>query len=777
MTKLQQLRKGVCMTRCNHESNCPRNKPNPLRLSAATCGLLLAMLALVPLSQAQQVVPCPTATDLLTVPEIASADHHLKAVLTLTDGLRTLWDTGSSRCASQYMRYFAGHSGLQPGPDDPAFAKGDLLPGPTFRAKVGDLVEIAFFNHVNTQDFPNSLDRGEYGTQSGCDITNAGSKSKGSSNVNGDTMPNCLHGSSTANVHFHGTHTTPSTTGDNVLLFIRPVLKVNGGLKPSADVTNSSFGTFFKQCEQSGPPRLWTDMPQDWQNAQQDAITWYDQNTPYQGNPGPLPQNGPLWPVNQQEISQQLWQQYQIVAFPYCFPVPSWGLGSKLKMGQAPGTHWYHAHKHGSTALNVANGMVGAFIIEGDYDTALRNFYKTNPAWDYQEKVLVIQQLSSTLNLTNPLGKGPHTLPIPVLSINGRRSPVIKMRPNQVQIWRFVNGANRDAALFQNFVPQGSPTSCSHQSSKPCVHGKPTAHDGVQFAPANNDPVNTTGTGYKGQAQDASFNIAPGNRADLLVQAPATAGKYDLKVQAGLCRFDCNPQEETLVTVSVEGTAISPGMPFVPIQSFPKLPAFLNDIPASDIYNHRDLVFHDNVPKLEINGKQFNDHIINQAMLLNSSEEWKISNLDATKEHPFHIHINPFQITEVFQPQSPSAKKGGNCYADPLKPETWKTCSNPTQSFVWWDTFAIPASRQDALPTSVCTQLDKCPANIQKYTACTTGSSPTCTVTIPGYFKMRTRFVDFTGQYVLHCHILTHEDRGMMELIEVVPDTTLYSHH
>src|SRR5947208_17147516 len=115
MTKLQQLRKGVCMTRCNHESNHQRNKPNPLRLLAATCGLLLAMLALVPLSQAQQVVPCPTATDLLTVSEIASADHHLKAVLTLTDGMSTICTTCSSRCATQYNGYFAGSSDMHPG--------------------------------------------------------------------------------------------------------------------------------------------------------------------------------------------------------------------------------------------------------------------------------------------------------------------------------------------------------------------------------------------------------------------------------------------------------------------------------------------------------------------------------------------------------------------------------------------------------------------------------------------------------------------------------------
>ena len=55
-------------------------------------------------------------------------------------------------------------------------------------------------------------------------------------------------------------------------------------------------------------------------------------------------------------------------------------------MGQAPGTHWYHAHKHGSTAINVANGMTGAFIIEGKYDDDLNAAYagytlKDNKPW------------------------------------------------------------------------------------------------------------------------------------------------------------------------------------------------------------------------------------------------------------------------------------------------------------------------------------------------------------------------------------------------------------
>ena len=40
---------------------------------------------------------------------------------------------------------------------------------------------------------------------------------------------------------------------------------------------------------------------------------------------------------------------------------------------------------------------------------------------------------------------------------------------------------------------------------------------------------------------------------------------------------------------------------------------------------------------------------------------------------------------------------------------------------------------------------------------------------IPGQdVVIRTRFTDFTGKFVFHCHILNHEDNGMMAVVEVV---------
>ncbi|MCU0306267.1 MAG: multicopper oxidase family protein [Thermoleophilia bacterium] len=38
-----------------------------------------------------------------------------------------------------------------------------------------------------------------------------------------------------------------------------------------------------------------------------------------------------------------------------------------------------------------------------------------------------------------------------------------------------------------------------------------------------------------------------------------------------------------------------------------------------------------------------------------------------------------------------------------------------------------------------------------------------------GTVTMRTRFKDFTGKFVFHCHVLFHEDNGMMSTVQVVP--------
>lgn len=546
-------------------------------------------------------------------------------------------------------------------------------------------------------------------------------------------------------------------------------------------------------------------MPVDWQNTQETFLKQYDKTAPYHGQKGALPPDMQLWPVNQNLLGHGLWPQFQIGAYPYCFRLPKYEPAApkeapKYLMGQSPGTDWYHAHKHGSTALNVANGMTGALIIEGQYDDDLHKFYGN----DLREQVLMIQQLAAVpFPLLNPLhaGGGPGA-PNPIISVNGRLQPVVKMRPGEVQLWRIINGAFRDAVQFKSFNPEGSSQPCSQPGAAgivvPCVTWRQIAQDGVQFAFEN----------YEREGAGSNpFNLASANRADLLVEAPSKTGKYSLIVQQHIADVPPFELPIPLLTVSVEGDPIPNPKGFIQRkEDFPQFPDFLADIPESDIKLQREIVFGP-VHNL-IDGKPFDPNQVNQAMLLNTTEEWTVENQANDKSHPFHIHVNPFQITKLFTPNAPLRNsdglpvkekgknvplyvvntirpqlKPGQCWLNPNDPATFKPCPlqpQPQAPFVWWDTFAIPTGVQVDI-TGDCTnanKVDTCPAKLQPYTQCSSaGGTPVCTEYIPGWFRMRTRFADFTGQYVLHCHILIHEDRGMMQLIEVVPDTTLYTHH
>src|SRR5205823_4670893 len=63
----------------------------------------------------------------------------------------------------------------------------------------------------------------------------------------------------------------------------------------------------------------------------------------------------------------------------------------------------------------------------------------------------------------------------------------------------------------------------------------------------------------------------------------------------------------------------------------------------------------DNAHQHTINGIQFGDQNASVDVVLGAVEEWKVVNstielANGTIDHPLHIHINPFQVTEMFDP-------------------------------------------------------------------------------------------------------------------------------
>jgi FtsP/CotA-like multicopper oxidase with cupredoxin domain len=493
-----------------------------------------------------------------------------------------------------------------------------------------------------------------------------------------------------------------------------------------------------------------------------------------------------LWPVDKAQRDGGAFPQYYVGSFPYCFLLPKYPgteqPANSMVMGQSPGTMWYHAHKHGSTAIDVSNGMLGAFIIEDNspqgYDGFIKGFYlhhpnnrklvgQTTPApnWPILQTTMVVNQFAGTPKFeTGAGGQAP-------FSINGQQIPNVTMYPGEVQMWRIVNGSTI-SGFYLPALPAG-------------FTWRQTAQDGVQFDTFN----------YNSRAERPVF-VAPGNRIDLLVQAPTNAGTtnaFPVMVTQSVSQSGAeNTLTPTTQLMTIVLTGTGPAMPLLP--AMPPRPKFQNDIPANATNApERRLNFNtagqgggSSQHTIAVDGgpqEKFEEGAPLTIAKLGTVEEWRISNTtNGGIDHPFHIHINPFQVVEVFDPNQPlldshghpvvvngaavplyvftTPTHAGQCELKGNDPTTWHPCPTTPSIYskgtnIWWDVFPIP----DA--TTV-------PADL-----------PGAGAVVPGYFLMRTKFVDYNGSFVLHCHILAHEDRGMMLQVNlaVAANMPMMQHH
>jgi FtsP/CotA-like multicopper oxidase with cupredoxin domain len=396
-------------------------------------------------------------------------------------------------------------------------------------------------------------------------------------------------------------------------------------------------------------------------------------------------------------------------------PDSTWQFAFRVPMNQSPGTHWYHPHKHGSVALQVTNGMAGSLIVYGGGLDSLTR------ASNIRDRLIAVQQVDSALNLVIP-GKNHGTM-----LVNGQSNPTVILRPNEVQRWRLVNENVSISTTYQLlFAP---------------VAGRqvPTlfdiARDGVQYAPANYDP----GT------PDTFLSVAPGNRLDMFVQAPRDTGTFELRAvvtsrpqarnELPFAGARAQGVAQPLLTVRVvnDGAPVQTQLP----RALPPLPAFLQNLTTPADTSLR-LVFSDSGAKggqgpsfwlgrADNPRMKFNPDSAFVRLPLGQTQMWRVSNRTPNAlNHPFHIHINPFQVLRVVYPDS--VKDGNVAFYRNVNQAAAN--GNP----YWMDTFPLPLSNGSA----------------------------------EGYIVIRQKYEDFAGSFVMHCHILGHEERGMMQLIRIV---------
>jgi FtsP/CotA-like multicopper oxidase with cupredoxin domain len=415
------------------------------------------------------------------------------------------------------------------------------------------------------------------------------------------------------------------------------------------------------------------------------------------------------------------------------------------------GTFWYHAHVHGSTAVQLASGMAGALIIEeGTAENGDLDAIPEIKAAKSSEKIFVLQQFGYDPNgrlETIALRRRP-TL------INGQLVPKIRMRPGEVQRWRFIHaGIQENIALALDGHP---------------LHE--VAADGISLGRSVQWP-----DAAAADAGPIQFKLvlSPGYRADVLVKATLEPGQTSRRIflrdlrlpndmslrvaEAINLRAAQGPEpsilsgipieitdkpEQVLAEVVIEGPPLAMDLPTASALANVK-PAELepirdDELEAKEAQSVKLEIARNKIcnpdgscrpcttgdPQAECNklrymvdDRQFSDSKV-RPLRLNSAAEWTLNGLgieitpgvERPERHPFHIHVNPF----YYQRTEPGAAGGKN--------------------WVWKDTLLVPVPGSPGTPE-----------------------------------KVRMKYTRFTGKFVIHCHILIHEDRGMMQLVEIVP--------
>lgn len=424
------------------------------------------------------------------------------------------------------------------------------------------------------------------------------------------------------------------------------------------------------------------------------------------------------------------------------------------------GMQWYHPHIHGTTAIQVASGAAGAWIVRGELD-ALPGVA------DARERVMLFSTPPIGGNGFEPLADGvactEDTITFddfatlgdfaaPQMNVlNGVRRPRLVTAPGQVERWRILHAGYLDEVFLGLF--RGTDSDCT------------------DFSTAEADTIALTQIGRDGLILPQPFEhqyvfMSPGYRVEAVLGGAGALADGETwclvaarflqdSDRAGFGGFGAQPMspptpprpEDVLTRFDADGDVVAilnvtsdAGAPTTTtLPDFDAIGALApnpnlggTDIDAlcaaaADVTDPQEV---DQLAMLQVgfwtadepdpcacepynvncNNFELTDrsrHPFDRDLPLGAVEHWRVG--ASVDGHPFHIHINPYVVCpspDVFEPI-------------------------PFPHFR--DTFLINTGRT----ADVITQNRA-----------------------------------FTGPFVFHCHKLTHEDHGMMEIIRVCDPAT-----
>lgn len=386
---------------------------------------------------------------------------------------------------------------------------------------------------------------------------------------------------------------------------------------------------------------------------------------------------------------------------------------------QYPGLDWYHVHLHGQTTSQVYGGLAGLLMLGDALDAWPR--YKADGAQPLKQLFLTlteinIQKVDTTGKVYTPAGVnrlleyGPDTPGTgnasPIMNwqkrVNGQLNPTIRIRPGETQVWNLA--AAGSTGTFSLAV-----TDANLQNP---WNATVLMLDGNGY---NVKPLKLALSADPERMQDSDSNtlLMAGNRLTLALTAPTSPGTYYLTDGRDGTGNVKNDNYYVLATIEVSGRPVTSPPPVFPPRGTDYT---LFDTPADVKRRFEFALKPDQSPKVYlINGQPFGEADMPQ-LQVGTVEEWTLVNVtsvnkDGTRnvaDHPFHIHQGNFVVTAI--------------NGQPIDPRTQST-TNSLNYVSERDTINIPPGQN---------------------------------------LTIKFKVSDNPGKYVFHCHILRHEDSGMM---------------
>lgn len=446
------------------------------------------------------------------------------------------------------------------------------------------------------------------------------------------------------------------------------------------------------------------------------------------------------------------------------------------------GTFWYHPHMHGATSIQLGSGMAGALIVDGDRVPTMTSpgdidiLFRDAAGKPFGEQIMVFSQIQygcfqegeerprfnreippwemppweceddeigtvDSFGLFNPF---PEMTSGRLTGVNGKVQPTISgFETGRFQRLRMIHaGLRRTVDMSIRKLAKDAPDlrDVPGSDQNQWINDYCTGELVEQFHFADDGL-----TRYSMRQVDSS-RLTAGSRYDALVYF-AEPGSYcainnsvwgrNDEQRRILSIFEVSGEaapvdsvsallSETLIAAaaqevsdeSVRGKVIADLKDDFSLYAF----AWRKPVRDEELTGKQDATFsiveHEGGgATLSIDGSPYVHERVDRTLTLGDVEEWEItSNLGS---HPFHIHVNPFQIVGIVDDQGRDVTIEGTEAYDP---------DYAGMLGGWRDTVLVKRNYR---------------------------------------ITMRTRYRRYVGDFVMHCHFASHGDEGMMQNVRI----------